>query len=450
MPAPPRGLTSPRAQAVMIGLAAALAIGGFQTGRYTVDAAAVSNNTAAVPSQSPSDIVSRKDALVERQQDRIIIRDIATVPFSELYDVLKSAPREQLLAWARDLDHMPRGPRPRAAVNAYYKSLVQVDHRAAIDAVMHAENLNMREIALDAITKAAPESIWADLAEMTTVLPYPKRGNTREDIIWNWSAVDPVAAAKFISDHPVHGEDGRLFSLMCNWGESNPEQARDWIEADPSRQTEDALRAFVTSWAETDRGAAVNYALANASRPNFARAIDELAYNFVREAETDATNLVLRLPPDHAKGVMQYVAHMTTALILGLPDGYIKPTDAVAKWMVTLPVELWDDSIGQVAEEWLKHDVPAATEWFNQLSPDTRDAALSSFCRAAKSESTDQVLALGPTISDQKLRDTAMGQFARNLGETKEEALETINDLDVRDSEKAYLRKVMAEEKSDR
>jgi hypothetical protein len=118
--------------------------------------------------------------------------------------------------------------------------------------------------------------------------------------------------------------------------------------------------------------------------------------------------------------------------------------------MVTLPVELWADSIGQVAEEWLKHDVPAATQWFNQLSPDTRDAALASFCRSAKSESRDQVLALGPTISDQKLRDTAMGQFARNLGETKKEALEAINDLDVRDSEKTYLRKVMAEEKSDR
>jgi hypothetical protein len=450
MPAPPR-LTSPRVQAAIAGLAAAsLAIGGFQTGRYTVDAAAAASNTAAIPSQPPSEIVSRKDALLERQQDRIIIRDIATVPFSELYDVLKAAPRGQLLAWARDLERMPRGPRQRAAVNAYYKSLVQVDHRAAIEAVKRAQNINMREIALEALTRAAPESIWGELAEALMELPYPHRKNVREDLIWNWSAVDPVATAQFITTHPVPGEDRRLFSLLCNWGESNPEQARDWIEADPSRQTEDALRAFVTSWAETDRGAAVNYALANVSRPNFARAVDELAYNFVREAETDATNLVLRLPPDHAKGVMQYVAHMTTALILGLPDGYIKPTDAVAKWMVTLPVQLWDDSIGQVAEEWLKHDVPAATQWFNQLSPDTRDAALASFCRAAKSESRDQVLALGPTISDQKLRDTAMGQFARNLGETKKEPLEAIDDLDVRDSEKAYLRKVIAEEKSDR
>src|SRR2546423_526955 len=450
MPLPPILLTSKRVQALVIGLAAAaLAIGGFQTGRYTVDVTAVAKGTTSIPNQSASDPASRRE-LLERPQDKIIIRDIATVPFSELYDVLKAAPREQLLAWARDLESLPRGPRQRAAVTAYYKSLIQVDHRAAIEAVRQAQDINMREIALEALTRAAPESIWGELAEALMELPYPHRKNVREDLISNWSAVDPKATAEFITTHPVEGEDRRLYSLLCNWGESNPEQARDWIEADPSRQTEDALRAFVTSWAETDRGAAVNYALANASRPNFARAIDELAYNFVREAETDATNLVLRRPPDHAKGVMQYVAHMTTALILGLPDGYIKPTDAVAKWMVTLPVELWADSIGQVAEEWLKRDVPAAIQWFNQLSPDTRDAALASFCRSAKSESRDQVLALGPTISDQKLRDTAMGQFARNLGETKKEALEAINDLDARDSEKTYLRKVMAEEKSDR
>src|SRR5947207_15915742 len=136
MPAPPRGLTSPRTQAVIAGLVAvALATGGFQTGRYTVDAAAVANKTAAVPSQPPSEVVSRKDALAERQQDRIRVREIATVPFSELYDVLRSASRAQLLAWARDLERMPRGPRQRAAVTAYFKSLVQVDPRATIEAV---------------------------------------------------------------------------------------------------------------------------------------------------------------------------------------------------------------------------------------------------------------------------------------------------------------------------
>src|ERR1700741_2618919 len=174
---PPHLLRSPRLQAAIVGLAAiALAAGGFEAGRYTVDAAALANSVATKSSERAADSASSKKTAVENQADRIIVRDIATVPFSELYDVLKSAPREQLLAWARDLDHMPRGPRQRAAINAYYKSLVQVDHRAAIEALLHSENLLMREIALDATTKAAPESIWPDLAEMMAVLPYTRRG----------------------------------------------------------------------------------------------------------------------------------------------------------------------------------------------------------------------------------------------------------------------------------
>ena len=303
MPAPPRGLTSPRAQTVMIGLAAAgLAVGGFETGRHSVDAAAIERTIASQSTpQRSSDSSIQYQPLAPRERDRIIIRDIATVPFSELYDVLKSASREELLAWAADLERMPRGPRQRAAVTAYYKSLIQVNPRAAIEAVFRAQNLNMRELALDALTKATPESIWGDLAEMMLQLPYPKHANVGEDLIWNWSRVDPVAASQFITTHPRPGEDGRLFSLLYNWGAIDPLAARDWVEADPSRQTKDAIRALVSGWEDTDRPAAVEYVLANASRPNFQDAINELAYDFVRRAKDQATSLILLLPPEQAK-----------------------------------------------------------------------------------------------------------------------------------------------------
>ena len=438
-----------RTQAVIITIAAAgLALGGFQAGRYSVDATFgkhTGEDQADLPNPSPS-----SEALATNGRDRITVRDIATVPFSELYDVLRFATHDQLLAWARDLERMPRGLRQRAAVNAYYKSLIQVDHRAAIDAVMQAENLNMREIALDALTKAAPESIWADLAEMTTVLPYPRRNNTREDIIWNWSAVDPVAAAQFITDHPVQGEDGRLFSLMCNWGEINPEQARDWLDADPSRQTEDSFRALVGGWAEKDRAAAIQYVLANALRSEFGKAIDELAYNFFRNAKDEATRLILLLPPEQAKSALQHVSHMSTAVILGLPEGYQRPPQEVAPWMITLPPKLWNDAIGNVAGEWLKHDAASATSWLNQLQPDLRDAAIASFCRTAESESAEQAVALGETIVDRRLRDQALGQLARNLGQTREEAIEAVNALPISEKQKAHLRTVMVEERNGR
>jgi hypothetical protein len=378
------------------------------------------------------------------------VREIATVPFSQLYDVLRSASREQLLAWARDLERMPRGPRQRAAVTAYYKSLIQVDHHAAIEALFRAENLNMRDLAIDALLKVAPESIWGDLAEMMVRLPYQRRGVYREDVIWNWSRVDPEAVSKFIESHPANQEeDRRLFSLLCNWPNIDPAAAREWLEADASRQTEDAFRAFITSWAEVDPAAAINYAVANATRPDFQGAINDLAYQFMRLSKEDATKLILVLPVEQAKAAMGKITDTTTAILVGgIPEGYQRPSDEVARWMVTLPVELWSESIGALAREWLDRDATAATGWFNQLSPERRDVAIMSFCRVADSGFAEQVITLGSTINDRSLRNKVLGEFARRLGAGRNEAMESIGDLPISEDRKAYLRTVMPEDPS--
>jgi len=444
-------LTYARSQAVIIGLlAAGFLVGGFQAGRHSVDAAALSKRTAGSRPDAPS-LSSRHGDLADNHLGQGSVCEIATVPFSELYDFLRSASREQTLAWARELERMPRGPRQRAAVAAYYKSLVQVDHQAAIDALLQAENLSVRDVAIDALVKATPESIWGDLTEMLESLPYQGRGAIREDVIWNWSRVDPRAASKFIERHPENGEDdSRLYSLLCNWAQIDPASARDWLEADGSRQTRDAWRAFVTKWAEADRASAVNYAVANARRPNIGEAINDLAYDFVRTSKEDATTLILLLPAEQAKAAMKNIAKFTSGTFLRAPLDYQRPPDEVARWMVSLPVEFWSEAIGDVAQTWLKDDVVAATAWLDQLRPDLRNTAITSFCRVADSESAAQVITLVSTISEPKLRDRALGEFARRRGSTREEAMDAINDLQISDQQRAYLRKIMPEDANDR
>lgn len=444
-------LTFTRTQAVVIGIVSVgVAIGGFQVGRSSVDAAALSKQMAETRVDA-SNFSERHWVLEEKPLGQGSVREIATVPFSELYDVLKSASREQLLAWARDLERMPRGPRQRAAVTAYYKSLIQVNHRAAIEALFQAENLNMRDLAIDALLKATPESIWGDLAEMMVRLPYQRRGAYRVDVIWNWSRVDPEAVSKFIESHPVSPEeDGRLFSLLSFWPNIDPAAAREWLEADASRQTKDTFRAFVTSWAEVDPAAAINYAVANSTRPNFQAAIDDLVYQFMRLSKDDATKLILLLPADQAKAAIANVAHLTSAVLLGVPEDYQRPSNEVARWMVSLPVELWSESIGDLAQEWLKRDATAATGWFNQLSPERRDVAIASFCRVAESGFAEPVMTLGSTITDRSLRDKVLGEFARRLGTERNEAMEAIDELPISERQKAYLRTVMPEDSSGR
>jgi hypothetical protein len=449
MPAPPRVLTQTRVQALLLGItAAALAIGGFEAGRHSVDAAAIANSMASKQSLSARDSSSLYKPLAEREQDRITVRDIATVPFSELYDILKSASREQLLTWARDLERMPRGPRQRAAVTAYYKSLIQVDHRAAIDAILRAQNLSMRDVAISAVMAATPESLWADLNDMLDKLPHPRRGFFPQDLIWNWSRVDPVAVGKYYDKHPVEGEgeNSGLYQLLFNWGKIDTAAAKEWLESDASHQKKEAFRAFVVAWAEADRGAAINYAIANASRPEFEPAVKDLSYYLPDDART----FVLLLPPEQARVAVEEIAHKTTGVILHAEPGYQRPPDVVARWMSALPLDLWRDEIGAVVSAWMTEDAAAAIIWLNQLQPDARDAALADLCRSRWTDTAEETLPLGFTIRDQRLRDQVLGEFARKFGDTRDEAIAGVNDLNIPAAQKKYLIRIMPEARRER
>jgi hypothetical protein len=445
-------------------VAVALVIGGFEAGRKTVNAAAFASSDGTATTPPPADSVSQKKTLPERDSSPVTVRDIATVPFSELYDVLKSASRDQLLAWARDLEQMPRGPRQRAAVAAYYKSLIQVDHHAALEALSQSTNLPIRDLAEDALLKAAPESIWSQIAEALAQMRYPGRGRGREDVILNWSRVDPVAVSKFIETHPatrfieIHPfnanqkrpdrEAERVISLLTNWGEIDPSAARSWLEADGSRQTKDAFRAFLTSWGRADPAAAIDYAVANARQPNLEAAINELVYQFVRSAKEDAAKLILLLPPERAKAALKNVADITNPKEidpnLDRPRDYRRPPDEIAPWMVSFPVEFWSDGIGVVANGWLNDDADSAKAWLNQLRPDLRDAAIASCCRSG-TQNWREVIELGLTIRDDRLRDSALADLIRSFSTRREEGIEVIDELSLSEDQKTYLRRFITE-----
>ncbi len=129
------------------------------------------------------------------------------------------------------------------------------------------------------------------------------------------------------------------------------------------------------------------------------------------------------------------------------PPDYQRPPEEVARWMVTLPVELWKESIGRVAEGWLNQDDDSAKAWLAQLQPEMRDLTIVSLSREAKSHqiSAQQMIEIGLTISDPKLRDTTLEEFVRTLGSTPTETLEFLDELSVPAEQKPYLRRIMTE-----
>ena len=455
MHTPPRGLTSPRVQTVIIGLVAvALTVGGFQAGRYTIDAADASNQTASIQATSASDPPSHREKLLERANDKISVRNIATVPFSELYDVLKAASREQLLAWAHDLEQMAEGPRRTAALKTYYKSLVQIDPAIALAAVAQIKEKWIQEQASAALLTTAPESSWGDLAEFFETIPFPR--DSWENPIRNWSRVDPVAVSHFIENHPKklgkdERDDDRVITLLGEWAEIDPSAAKVWLDADPSRQTEEARTTWVMGFAEHDRPAAASFLIAHATEEDFAEAIQRFSYGLFLDARNEMQSFIFQLPPEQARMAVGNVAETTAGFYLHASEGYQRPPAEVANWLVTLPTDFWKGAMGKIIGTWLLFDAPPAIRWVEQMAPRERDIALADLCRAPEEhqfggrpeEVVANIVQLGLNISDPKVRDESLATALRHLAYTDDDRQAAIEALPIAKDEKKYLRHLL-------
>ena len=379
--------------------------------------------------------------------EKMTILNIATVPFSQLYDVLRSASREQLLIWAKALEKLPEGPKRNAAVTSYYKSLIQVNHAAALEAVLHAQNLGVRDVAIEALLKTAPESIWGEISEMLLRLPHPARGTFDEDTILNWGCVDPVAASKFIARNPVEGEDSRLTSLLPNWALVDPQAAKAWVEADASRQGEEAISALLDGFGMSDPTGAIDYVVANAGRQNFQKGMKSLAYSFMRYRHPEsARSLIMRLSADEAEKAVEYIASESTAVFVDGDVNYQRPPEEVARWMATLPPNLWETHVGGLFDRWFREDSEGARAWIDQMPTGQRDVALANSIETGMDGSAEELVPLAFTITDPQLRTGALRGFIKTRGYDRANLRQKIEALPVTPAQQEILHRMMDEE----
>ncbi|MFN2624110.1 MAG: hypothetical protein ABR611_14835 [Chthoniobacterales bacterium] len=447
-------LRSTRWQIVFLAaVAMAVTTSAFQAGRQTVDAAVAAKSDAPVTATPSADPVSQKKMLLAHDNSRITVREIATVPFSELYDVLKAAPPEQLLAWGRDLEQMREGPRRTAAIRTFYKSLVQIDPAIARAAVAQIKEKWIQQEAATALLATAPESIWGDLAEFFETVPFPR--DSWENPIRNWSRVDPVAVSHFIENHPKklakdELDDDRVITLLAEWAEIDPSAAKEWLDADPNRQTEEARSTWVMGFAEHDRPAAASFLIRHASEENFAEAIRRFSYGLFLDARDQMMSFVFQLPPEQARMTVQNVAETTSGFYLHASEGFQRPPAEVANWLVTLPTDFWTGAMGKVIGTWLLFDAPPAIRWVEQMAPRERDIALADLCRAPEEhqfggrpeEVVAKIVQLGLKISDPKVRDESLAAVLPHLAYTDEDRQAAIEGLPVTKEEKQYLRRL--------
>lgn len=380
--------------------------------------------------------------------DHILIRNIATVPFVELFDLLRSAPPKTRDAWIKQLDEMADGPKRNAALSSFYKTLVQIDPHAAVESAANLHGEYSRYLAIEATVGAAPLSALEEMANMLTKLPpktlWGSRRDLWEDVFYDWSAVDPVAVAHFIEKYPDVSAS-RSEILLSNWARMDPDAAKAWMERQPAAlQTDDAIEGLVGGWFNRDEASALTFVVAHGSEETFKRAIDDLAHTLFQRSPDEARTFLLRLPNEARGAAVSQIVSMTTGFVLGRPEGWERAPEDMAKWILTLPQESWGEAMQDALGNW--GDENAIAGWINQLPIETRDHVAADFCSNNR-EHPEQAIVIGLTITDATLREQSlrklMNQWPMN---SPDDARAVFEEIPLSEAQKKYLTSLSAAE----
>lgn len=377
--------------------------------------------------------------------DRILIRNVGTVPFIEVFDLLRAAPPETRTRWIRQLDAMPDGPQRNAALSSFFKTFVQIDPRAAAESVEGLHDKDGRYLAVEATVGAAPLSAMGEMASMLIKSPPDTFEGARRDfwgdVIFDWSAVDPVATAQFLEQHP-DACARHSSSLLFNWAQVDPDAAMAWLERQPANlQTEETLSGLIGGWSNHDEPNAVAFAVAHASEKNFKRAINSLADTVFQRSPDDARTFLLRLPNEARVEAISEIVSTTTGMVLGLPENWERPPEDVAKWLLTLPKESWGEAMEDLVGNWDRRDAPGLASWIKQLPVETRDRVAADYCSAGDLRHPEQAIALGLKITDGTLREQSLRKVMDRWcgSDPPDEALALLQKIQLTEAEVQYL-----------
>src|SRR5438105_2775609 len=93
----------------------------------------------------------RETRLTTSDEDKILIANLATVPFRELYDLLEKRTPNEMAVLARRLQDLPPGGVTDAKIVALFKAWSALDAKAAFSAATTFKTSSQRVTAIEAV-----------------------------------------------------------------------------------------------------------------------------------------------------------------------------------------------------------------------------------------------------------------------------------------------------------
>jgi hypothetical protein len=336
-------------------------------------------------------------------------------------------------------------------LSSFYKTFVQLDPHAAAKSIAGLQKKQSQFIAVSAMVGAVPQSALGEMAAMLVKLPYdvfPRRSpDYLGNVIYDWSAVDPGAAARFLEEHPEASEN-HAGSLLSNWARLEPEEARAWLEKQPeSVQTETAFDGLIMAWFQRDEANASAYAVAHGGEGKFKQAINDIAFVLMLRSPDEARTFLLRLPNEAKTIAIQEIGMNMTSEKFDASIGSMRPAEDIARWIITLPKESWRQGLGTVLDHWESQNAAGFSTWLQQLPPETRDEIVTAYCFSGTSKELDLAIPMLLAMTDLTRRDRTLREYlADRLPPSRDKAEWVINQSALSPAEKKLVINLLPQE----
>jgi hypothetical protein len=387
------------------------------------------------PSHETSAILASSANNPKSEASEILLGNIATVPFQELYNLLSHRTPAQIAKLAQQLQDLPPGKDSEAKIAAFFKAWARLDSIAALKAAITLKTPAARGIALgstiEAADSAAAASIVRMLNEMSSDLFLPsQRANLLGNAVMKWAQVDPIAAANFLDKTSERGLVMTMaFSTVAeSWAAADPEAAFTWAQ---HHNVPEAMSGALTGWWRKDHRGAEAYVVSHANEADGAQLANALSSQIFAEDPARAAKWMSEFPNAAAR----YQGNAGLAVQWALTD-----PKAASEWAASLPPNELSTPLNMAVNFWTRQDPQAVGQWVQALKGPARDAAVFGYSSAIAPQDPAAALMWAASISDAQSREPALQQIASEwIGRDPAAARAWIQGSSLPQTEKARL-----------
>lgn len=386
-----------------IGLGVLIALVFLRGSHSETNAVAVRAPSVANSESQRSDF-SRDRSRAEA--DRIVLGDITTVPFQELYSVLSARSAKEMAELAAQLNDLPPGRETKTKINAFFTAWAHLDARAALMAAISLKTAEAKDAAISAVVRGADAIAAKSLVEVISQLPadaLPAWQKTKSltSALTKWSEVEPAAAAKFLDEFPAQEREylGARMMIAQNWAASDPAAALAWAAAQgDGREGKISMSGVISGWWDADPRAAEAYVVEHADTLG-TQPLMQIISQMYRQDPERAKQFANNLPTVE----MRRTAASNIAMQMSFND-----PKAASQWAATLPDDVRGRTLESVVSRWARNDSRAAGEWINGLNGAVRDEAVTAFSSSLGMSDPAAALTWATTLSDPTRRNAAV------------------------------------------